>query len=304
MQHRCQPLSRRWRRCRRSSQECRCGDVPGQAHRGQQRPDLHPRSVEHDRRTGPASNAVARRARTWRIPAALSASGTIVGLEALLRWNHPERGLTSPCTFIPLAEETGIIVPIGEWVLRTACRQLALWEKMGLPPLAISINLSVRQLLQKGLVAMVAATLRDAGLAPGRLDLELTESLLARDTDAAIGVLRALRSLGVRLSIDDFGTGYSSLGYMKRLPISRLKIDQSFVRDIDSDPANAAIARSMITLGHSLNLEVLAEGVETQGERHWLRAAGCKLGQGYLFSRPVDASAVPGLLIGVAACAA
>ena len=175
---------------------------------------------------------------------------------------------------------------------------------MGLPPLPISVNVSVRQLLQKGLVAMVAATLRDAGLAPGRLDLELTESLLARDTDAAIGVLRALRSLGVRLSIDDFGTGYSSLGYLKRLPISRLKIDQSFVRDIDSDPANAAIARSMITLGHSLNLEVLAEGVETQGERHWLRAAGCKLGQGYLFSRPVDASAVPGLLIGFAACAA
>ena len=232
------------------------------------------------------------------------ASGTIVGLEALLRWNHPERGLTSPCTFIPLAEETGVIVPIGDWVLRTACRQLALWEKMGLPPLAMSVNVSVRQLLQEGLVAMVAATLREVGLAPGRLDLELTESLLARDADAAIGVLCALRSLGVRLSIDDFGTGYSGLGYLKRLPISRLKIDQSFVRDIHSDPANAAIARAMITLGHSLNLEVLAEGVEKKAERDWLRAAGCKLGQGYFFSRPVDASAVPGLVIGVAACAA
>ena len=222
----------------------------------------------------------------------------------LLHCGNPERGLTSPGTFIPLAEETGVIVPIGEWVLRTACRQLALWERMGLPPLPISVNVSVRQLLQKGLVEMVAATLREVGLAPGRLDLELTESLLAHDANAAIEVLRALRSLGVRLSIDDFGTGYSSLGYVKRLPVSRLKIDQSFVRDVHSDPGNAAIACAMITLGHSLNLEVLAEGVETMAERDWLRAAGCRLAQGYLFSRPVGASAVPGLLGEVTARAA
>ena len=151
---------------------------------------------------------------------------------------------------------------------------------------------------------MVAATLRETGLPPGRLDLELTETLLARDADEAISILYALRSLGVRLSIDDFGTGYSNLGYLKRLPISRLKIDQSFVRNIHADPGNAAIARTIITLGHSLNFEVLAEGVETTSECDWLRAAGCKLGQGYLFSRPVDACAVPDLVIGVAARAA
>jgi diguanylate cyclase (GGDEF)-like protein len=232
------------------------------------------------------------------------ASGTIVGLEALLRWAHPERGLTRPGAFIALAEETGLIVPIGEWVLRTACRQMALWERAGLPPLAISINVSVRQLLQKGLAEVVAATLRETGLPPGRLDLELTESLLARDADEAISILYTLRSLGVRLSIDDFGTGYSNLGYLKRLPISRLKIDQSFVRNIHTDPGNAAIAHTIITLGHSLNLEVVAEGVETKAERDWLRASGCTLAQGYLFSRPVDASAVPDLVIGVAARAA
>jgi diguanylate cyclase (GGDEF)-like protein/PAS domain S-box-containing protein len=231
-------------------------------------------------------------------------SGTIVGLEALLRWMHPGRGLMRPGAFMALAEETGVIVRIGEWVLRTACRQMALWEKSGLPPLTISVNISVRQLLQKGLAETVAATLRETGLPPGRLDLELTESLLARDADEAIGILHALRSLGVCLSIDDFGTGYSNLGYLKRLPISRLKIDQSFVRNIHTDPGNAAIARSIIMLGNSLNLEVVAEGVETEAECDWLRASGCTLVQGYLFSRPMEASAVPDLVIGVAARAA
>jgi diguanylate cyclase (GGDEF)-like protein/PAS domain S-box-containing protein len=220
------------------------------------------------------------------------ASGKIVGLEALLRWNHPERGLTSPCAFIALAEETGVIVPIGEWVLGTACRQMVAWDRMGLPPLVISVNVSVRQLRHKGLVDLVAATLKETGLPPERLELELTESLLASDADEAIGVLYAFRSLGVRLAIDDFGTGYSSLGYLKRLPISRLKIDQSFVRNIHRDAGNAAIARTIITLGKSLGLEVLAEGVETNAECAWLQAAGCELAQGYLFSRPMTATDV------------
>jgi diguanylate cyclase (GGDEF)-like protein len=220
------------------------------------------------------------------------ARGNIVGVEALLRWNHPERGMTSPGTFIELAEETGIIVPIGEWVLRTACRQMLLWEAAGVAPPAVSINVSIRQLQQKGLVETVAAVLRDSGLAPERLELELTESLLARDADEAIAILHALRALGVRLAIDDFGTGYSSLGYLKRLPISRLKIDQSFVRNIHGDPGNAAIARTIITLGHSLDLEVLAEGIETVAERNWLLAAGCELAQGYLYSRPLGAAAM------------
>ena len=224
------------------------------------------------------------------------ASGRVVGLEALLRWNHPARGLTGPSAFIALAEETGAIVPIGEWVLRTACRQMVLWDEAGFPPLSISINVSVRQLQQKGLVEAVAATLESTGLAAERLELELTESLFARETEQAIGILHALRALGVRLSIDDFGTGYSSLGYLKHLPISRLKIDQSFVRNIQGDQGNAAIARTIITLGQSLGLEVLAEGVETKAERDWLQGAGCELAQGYVFSRPMDASAMTELI--------
>ena len=163
-------------------------------------------------------------------------------------------------------------------------------------PLSISINVSVRQLQQKGLVEAVAATLESTGLAPERLELELTESLFARETEQAIGILHALRALGVRLSIDDFGTGYSSLGYLKHLPISRLKIDQSFVRNIQGDQGNAAIARTIITLGQSLGLEVLAEGVETKAERDWLQGAGCELAQGYVFSRPMDASAMTELI--------
>ena len=224
------------------------------------------------------------------------ANGAIVGVEALLRWNHPERGLTGPLAFIALAEETGLIVPIGEWVFATACRQLARWDREGLAAMSLCVNVSVRQLQQHGFIAMVASMLRETSLEPQRIEFEVTESLLAREPDNAVKVLYELRALGVRLSLDDFGTGYSSLGYLKRLPISRLKIDQSFVRNIHADWGNAAIARTIITLAHSLDIEVLAEGVETKQERDWLYAAGCELAQGYLFGRPMDAVAITQLL--------
>ena len=215
-------------------------------------------------------------------------SGRLVGCEALLRWQHPERGLQLPERFIGLAEETGLIVPIGEWVLKNACAQAKAWQKSG-SPVAVSVNLSMRQFKQDALVDAVDAALREAGLAPHLLELELTESLVMHDSDLAIRVLARLREIGVEISVDDFGTGYSSLSYLTRLPISALKIDQSFVQAIHgARGANEGIvAQAIISLGHNLKLKVVGEGVETEPQFRFLETHGCDEVQGYYFGKPL-----------------
>ncbi|MDH3371436.1 MAG: EAL domain-containing protein, partial [Gammaproteobacteria bacterium] len=216
-----------------------------------------------------------------------SNSGHIIGMEALLRWNHPERGLISPMMFIPLAEETGYIIPIGEWVLRTACTQCRRWQKMDYPSLYVAVNLSARQFHQKDLPASIYKILEETGFNPALLDLELTEGLVMQQAEASISTLRELVAMDVRISIDDFGTGYSSLSYLKRFPINVLKIDQSFVRDIPRDEDDAAIASTIITMAHSLGLKVVAEGVETIQQLEFLRKHQCNAMQGYYYSKPL-----------------
>ena len=216
------------------------------------------------------------------------ATGEVDGVEALVRWQHPVRGLVLPDRFIPLAEETGLIVPIGEWVLRTACEQGQAWKRAGFHPV-ISVNLSARQLWGGGLVRLVSDLLASSGMAE-HLELELTESMVMHDAENVIATMQALKAIGVRLSVDDFGTGYSSLSYLKRLPLTALKIDGSFVRDITSGgPDGGLIAKAIISLGHSLHLRVVAEGVESDSHRDFLRENGCDEIQGYLISRPVAA---------------
>jgi diguanylate cyclase (GGDEF)-like protein len=224
-------------------------------------------------------------------------TGAIVGAEALLRWNHPERGLMLPDLFIPLAEETGLIVQIGEWVLREACTQNQAWRKEGLPPIAVSVNVSARQFRQGILVNSVSSILAETGLDPLYLEMELTESMIMHNADAVVATLRQLTALGVQLSIDDFGTGYSSLSYLKNLPIDTLKIDKSFVRDIVAGaPDHRVLARAIISIGHSLDLKVVAEGVETEAQLEYLRKHGCDEVQGFYFSQPVPPEAFRKLL--------
>ncbi|MDM5180007.1 EAL domain-containing protein [Massilia sp. DJPM01] len=222
-------------------------------------------------------------------------SGRITGVEALVRWQHPSRGLVGPVEFIGIAEETGLIVPIGNWVLRTACLQNRQWQQEGLPHVRVAVNLSARQFVCANLAESVGAILSEIGLAPQDLELELTESLVMRDVERGIGVLRALKHLGVSIAVDDFGTGYSSLAYLKRLPIDVLKIDRSFVMDIGSDDGDA-IAASIIGLAHNLKLKVVAEGVESVEQLDYLRVHRCDQVQGYYFSRPVPAPAFAELL--------
>ena len=216
-------------------------------------------------------------------------SGAVTGVEALVRWRHPELGIVPPGEFIPLAEETGMIRDIGRWVLGAACAQAAQWEKDGLPAIRVGINVSARQFAHDDLVAEVATALEASGLAPERLELEITESVVAHSVERAGEVLAGLRQLGVRLALDDFGTGYSSLSQLKRLRVHTLKIDGSFVAELPHDPDDAAIAQAIIAMGHSLRLEVVAEGVETQAQRDFLTAQGCDGMQGFLFSRPLPA---------------
>lgn len=223
-------------------------------------------------------------------------SGRVVGMEALVRWRHPDLGLVSPAQFIPLAEETGLIVPIGEWVLREACRQNKAWRDAGYAPLRMAVNLSARQFRQQNLVEITAAVLNESGLHPDGLELELTESYIMQNPETAITVLRDLKAMGVHLSIDDFGTGYSSLSYLKRFPIDTLKIDQSFVRDITTDPDDAAITSAIIAMAHTLKLEVVGEGVEAPEQLAFLKELGCDRMQGYFFSRPIPAEDIPRLL--------
>jgi diguanylate cyclase (GGDEF)-like protein len=215
-------------------------------------------------------------------------SGQITGVEALIRWRHPEKGLISPARFIPVAEEAGLIVAIGNWVLEAACLQLAQWQSQPeTAGLSVSVNVSVRQFHQSGFVDQVLHTLQHTGANPALLKLELTESLLAEDMENIIIKMMALKAVGVSFALDDFGTGYSSLSYLKRFPLTVLKIDQSFVRDILEDPHDAAIAKTIIALGQSLGLAVIAEGVELEGQRVFLALHGCTSYQGYLFYRPM-----------------
>ncbi len=220
------------------------------------------------------------------------ASGRITGVEALLRWRNPELGDVVPARFIPVAEDCGLIVSIGAWVLEEACRQAQLWRQMGWPALGMSVNLSALQFRRPGLVETVAGALERSGLPPRLLELELTESILLEDVEKNLDTVHQLKALGVRLSIDDFGTGYSSLSYLKRFAVDRLKIDRSFVRDISTDPDDAAIVRAVIQLARSLRLGIIAEGVETQEQLAFLRNEGCEEVQGYLYSRPLTAAAL------------
>lgn len=215
--------------------------------------------------------------------------GHITGAEALVRWNSPERGLVSPADFIPLAEETGLITSIGEWVLRTACTQAAAWIRKGLPPIRVAVNLSARQIYGAGFVEMVRTVLADTGVRAGCIELELTESVMMQDIQHVADLLTELKQIGVHVSVDDFGTGYSSLSYLKRLPLDALKVDRSFVRDVPSDPDDAAITRAVVALAHSLRLKVVAEGVETEAQLAFLRDLGCDEIQGFIFSKPVVA---------------
>jgi diguanylate cyclase (GGDEF)-like protein/PAS domain S-box-containing protein len=223
-------------------------------------------------------------------------TGAIIGVEALIRWRHPERGLVPPAHFIPIAEECGVIVAIGRWVLREACRQARTWQCAGLPPVRIAINISAVELRAKDFVAGVRAILLETGLDPRFLELELTETFLWQDSKSTLAVLQALKAMGVQLALDDFGTGYSSLSYLRRFPIDTLKIDQSFVRDITTDAGDAGIVSAVISMGKSLHMRVVAEGVETREQLAFLREQRCPEGQGYHFSRPVVAGEFTRLL--------
>ena len=216
-------------------------------------------------------------------------SGRLLSFEALVRWQHPELGLVAPAQFIPLAEETGLIVPLGEWVLSQACRQNRAWQNAGLPPVSVSVNLSSVQFRKPDLYESVVRVLGESGLDPTWLELELTESLLMQNAESVVETLKRFRSAGIKLSIDDFGTGYSSLSYLKRFPIDALKIDRSFISEVTTNSDDAALATSIILMGRSLKLRVVAEGVETESQLSFLRIMQCDEVQGYLFSPPVPA---------------
>ncbi len=222
------------------------------------------------------------------------ATGELAGMEALLRWRHPEKGMVSPGDFIPLAEETGLIVPIGEWVLRTACQQSLAWQKAGHPPVPVAVNISGRQFKEPDFIETVEKVLEETGLDPRWLELEITESVVMDRVEETILTLAELRGRGIQLAIDDFGTGYSSLSYLKRFPINKLKIDRSFVMDVVENPTDAAIAGSIVSLAHSMNLEVIAEGVETEAQMEFLKARGCHQIQGFLLGRPLPAEEFTG----------
>jgi EAL domain-containing protein (putative c-di-GMP-specific phosphodiesterase class I) len=223
-------------------------------------------------------------------------TGRIIGTEALLRWLHPVRGMILPGKFIPVAEESSLIVQIGQWVIETACAQNVAWRNAGLPHLPVAVNISARQLHDKNLVPTVHAALAGSGLDPKYLEIELTESAVMLSVDKAMSTLAELRAMGVRVSLDDFGTGYSSLSHLKRFPVTRLKIDQSFVRDLATDVDDAAIVRAIIVVAEELTLDVTAEGVETAQQVAFLTAHNCSEAQGFYFARPAPASEVLGLL--------
>jgi EAL domain-containing protein (putative c-di-GMP-specific phosphodiesterase class I) len=225
-------------------------------------------------------------------------TGAVLGMEALLRWQHPVRGLVPPLSFIPLAEETGLILPIGRWVLQTACEQVRDWQRRfpSVSSLVLSVNLSARQFAQADLVGEVASVLDHTGLDPAALELEITESVVMDESEASVERLRALRALGVKLVLDDFGTGYSSLSYLRRLPLDTIKIDRSFVNGLGEDAANLPIVQAVISLAHGLGIGVVAEGIETAEQLRWLRQLVCDRGQGYFFARPLPRAEMEALL--------
>lgn len=223
-------------------------------------------------------------------------SGVIVGVEALIRWQHPEKGLISPLDFIPLAEEIGLILPIGAWVLQTACADAMRWQAMGLPPIQISVNISPIQFRDPDLQKNILAAHVSTGLPASRLEIEITESTLMEDAAHALRVMQSLRDQGIHIALDDFGTGYSSLQYLRQLPLTKLKIDRAFVRDMPASKADQAIVRSVITLAKALDMRVTAEGVETGDQHAALAELGCHIIQGFYFSGPVPFEGIVGLL--------
>jgi EAL domain-containing protein (putative c-di-GMP-specific phosphodiesterase class I) len=223
-------------------------------------------------------------------------TGEIVGVEALVRWEHPQMGLLFPDQFIPLAEETGFIDAIGEWVLQNACRQAKHWQSLGLPALRMAVNLASSQIMNPGLLSQVRSCLAETGIQPRHLELEITESSIMSDPGRAIAALRELRALGIGTVIDDFGTGYSSMSYLKRFSLTKIKIDRSFVQDIPDSSQDAAIIKAIITLGHSLSVKVNSEGVESEEQVKLLQSWGCDEWQGYLFSKPVSGDDIEELI--------
>jgi diguanylate cyclase (GGDEF)-like protein len=218
----------------------------------------------------------------------VGAGGQLLGAEALVRWNHPERGIVAPYEFIPAAEDSGLIIPLGQWILRTACLQLQAWSlRPATAHLSMAVNISARQFYDGQFVEQTLAVLEETGIDPRRLKLELTETLLVKNLDGIVDKMHVLMQRGVRFSLDDFGTGYSSLAYLKRLPLEQLKIDRSFVRDIFDDENDVAIVRAIVTLGQSLGLQVIAEGVEEERQWRFLESIGCEAFQGYYFGRPL-----------------
>ncbi len=261
------------------------------------KPELHRRAVARMTLENQLRAAAARQEfRLYYQPIVDFRTGAIVGSEALIRWNHPERGLVLPAEFIPVAEETGLIHSLGAWVLRTGCAQAQAWDREGHPPIRVSVNLSARQLQNEELVPQIAGILEETGLDPGRLELEITESVAMENADHTVVTLNRMKRLGLRLTIDDFGTGYSSLSYLKKFPLHALKIDRSFVQDITTDPKDFAVALAIIALGRGLSIDVIAEGVETEEQRALLKAHGCDALQGFLFSRPLPPDAFSALL--------
>jgi EAL domain-containing protein (putative c-di-GMP-specific phosphodiesterase class I) len=239
--------------------------------------------LEHELRTALAGNQF----EVHYQPQTCANDGHLCGVEALVRWRHPQRGMIPPLKFIPIAEETGLIEALGAWVLDEACRQLAAWHREGMNGVRMAVNLSAHQLRSTGLVDLVRKTLHTHALGDGDLELEITESVAMSDPERAIKQLQALRALGVQLAIDDFGTGYSSLAYLKRLPIQVLKLDREFVRDIETDANDAAISAATLALAHSLGLKVVAEGVETSAQRDFLVAHQCDVLQGFGIAKPM-----------------
>jgi EAL domain-containing protein (putative c-di-GMP-specific phosphodiesterase class I) len=215
------------------------------------------------------------------------ATGRISGMEALIRWNDPQKGEVYPKDFIFVAEELGLIVPIGEWVFRTACRQLKQWETEGLPEITVSINISPRQFMSRRLVATLLSIVRETGADPRRIELEITETMIMRNVEQSIETLAQLRAVGMQVAVDDFGVGYSSLGQLKRLPASSMKIDRSFIINVPEDQQSSSITEAIIAMAKRLKLRVIAEGVETRAQLEFLRVNNCEAFQGFLFSRPV-----------------
>jgi diguanylate cyclase (GGDEF)-like protein/PAS domain S-box-containing protein len=254
-------------------------------------PEMNARAAERLRTETELRGALARREFVLHYqPKASIESGLISGFEALLRWNHPQRGLVSPTEFIPILEDTGLINEVGEWVVRQACEQIRAWRNAGLKACPVAINLSARQFNQNDLDVSIARILRETAIDPNLLEFELTESILMSDSEDAVRVLDNMKRCGIRLSVDDFGTGYSSLAYLRRFPLDSLKIDRAFIRHITTDSGEATIAKAIISLAHSLKLRVVAEGVETQAQLDFLREYACDEMQGYLFARPMSAA--------------